>query len=64
MDSAVRCAGLLRYTGGFHADTEALFGVGDRGRNNRPEVTDPVMPGRRFFNNRIAGFEMSGFGYR
>lgn len=32
----------------FHTDTEALYRVGDMGRNNRPEITQPVMSSRLF----------------
>ena len=31
-------AGVLKY-GGFHTDTDALYGIGDRRRNNLPEKT-------------------------
>lgn len=49
---------------GFNTDTEALYGVGERGRNNRPEITAPVIRFLLFFNHRISSSEMSGFDYR
>ena len=63
-DAAMSTAVLLLYAGvlpykGFHTDTEALYGVGDRGRKNRSEI----IRFRLFFNNRINGFEMSGYRY-
>ena len=37
------------------------MGAGDRGRNNRPEITEPVMSGRFLLNNRITCVEMAGY---
>ena len=47
MATAVRCACVLTYRG-FHTDTEAFYGVGDRVHINRPEITGPVVSVRLF----------------
>ena len=60
----VSYAALLHMYRGFHTDSSVLYGVEDRGRNTRPETTDPVNAGRLFFINFITAFSLSGFGYR
>ena len=41
----VLCSDGVIYTG-FYTDMEALYGVGDRGCNKRPEIADQVVSGR------------------
>lgn len=53
------CAVLVcDHIGGFHTNTEALYGVGDRGRNDRSEIRPVDCPSA----TEQPGFEMSGFG--
>ena len=37
------------------------MGVGDRGRHNWPETTEPVTSGQLFWINRVTGSEMAGY---
>ena len=46
---------------GFHTDSEALYGVGDRGRHNRPEIIEPVTSGRLFKNSPNNRFRSGRF---